>query len=145
MEFDLPQCEICGQKFSSKKELRSHIEAHLGQPRIVLKRISNVKGGKKKHSDKYKLNKDQSGKLKITLKKQGLSDGLKLTIKKSSLSKDFTIINSNAGYDTENSATVGNLAGTKENERVEAQEETSYQSYKDMTVNEKVIPTFIFF
>ena len=128
------QCEICEQEFDTKQELHSHILCHLGQPRVVLKRIPSTKISKKKH-ESYQLDPDVKGALKFKLKKQtNPPDSLKLTLKKSSLTKDFTIINSNVdSYNTED------VAGNQENDTGETLEETSQEEpFKDMTNNEEV-------
>ncbi|XP_051166457.1 histone acetyltransferase KAT6A-like isoform X3 [Leptopilina boulardi] len=112
---DLLHCEICGQQFLRKKDLRSHINVHLGEPRVVLRRIPNLRSVKKKQDEKYWLDPDQKGTLKFTLKKQCGSDSLKLTLKKSSVSEDFTVINSNLDIQSENYH-EDDLAGLREND-----------------------------
>lgn len=112
---DLLHCEICGQEFLKKKDLRSHINVHLGQPRVVLRRIPNLRSVKKKQDEKYWLDPDQKGTLKLTLKKQCSSDSLKLTLKKSSVSEDFTVINSNLDIQSED-CNEEDVAGLREND-----------------------------
>ncbi|XP_076635373.1 uncharacterized protein LOC143348704 isoform X2 [Colletes latitarsis] len=118
--FDLPSpllsCEICGEQFVSKKQLRSHIHTHLGRARVVLRRITNLKAVKKKHSSTYWLDPKKKGSLKLTLKKQNFSDTLKLKFRKSSESEDFTVVNSNINLGTENYH-QGDVAGAKENDQ----------------------------
>ncbi|XP_054010133.1 uncharacterized protein LOC128893301 isoform X1 [Hylaeus anthracinus] len=112
----LLNCEICGEQFVSKKQLRSHIHTHLGRARVVLRRITNLKAIKKKHSNTYWLDPEKRGSLKLTLKKQNFSDSLKLKFKKSSESEDFTVVNSNINLGTENYH-QGDVAGAKENDQ----------------------------
>ncbi|XP_076177505.1 uncharacterized protein LOC143151898 isoform X4 [Ptiloglossa arizonensis] len=118
--FTLPStllnCEICGEQFVSKKQLRCHIHTHLGRARIVLRRITNLKAIKKKHSNTYWLDPEKKGSLKLTLKKQSFSDPLKLKLKKSSESEDFTVVNTNINLGTENYR-QGDVAGAKENDQ----------------------------
>ncbi|XP_015435463.1 PREDICTED: uncharacterized protein LOC107191034 isoform X2 [Dufourea novaeangliae] len=109
-------CEICGEQFVSKKELRSHIYSHLGTPRVILRRLTNLKAIKKKHNNSYWLDPEKKGSLKLTLKKQNFTDSLKLTLKKSSESEDFTVVNSNINLSTEIHH-QGDVAGTKENDQ----------------------------
>ncbi|XP_033341137.2 uncharacterized protein LOC117229093 isoform X1 [Megalopta genalis] len=116
LKSSLLNCEICGQQFVSKKQLRSHIYTHLGSPRVVLRRLTNLKAVKKKRNSTYWLDPEKKGCLKFTLKKQNYSDSLKLTLKKSSKSKDFTVVNSNINLSTEIHR-QGDVAGTKENDR----------------------------
>ncbi|XP_076279553.1 uncharacterized protein LOC143208744 isoform X2 [Lasioglossum baleicum] len=112
----LLNCEICGQQFVSKKQLRLHIYSHLGSPRVVLRRLTNLKTVKKKRNSTYWLDPEKKGSLKLTLKKQTFSDSLKLTLKKSSKSKDFAVVNSNINLSTEIHR-QGDVAGTKENDQ----------------------------
>ncbi|XP_031839398.1 uncharacterized protein LOC116429967 isoform X2 [Nomia melanderi] len=112
----LLNCEICGEQFVSKKQLRSHIYTHLGTPRVVLRRLTNLKTVKKKHNNTYWLDPEKKGSLKLTLKKQNFSDSLKLTLKKSSKSEDFTVVNSNINLGTEIHRQE-DVAGTKENDQ----------------------------
>ncbi|XP_015116084.1 COPII coat assembly protein sec16 isoform X2 [Diachasma alloeum] len=115
---ELPQCEICAQKFLSKKELRSHITIHLGQPRIILKRCSSQHKNRKREKDIYSLNQDQKGSLKLTLKKQKHSD--------------FTVINRDLDLTTDISETE--VADTEGNEQT-VEEETEEESTSDRDDN----------
>ncbi|XP_011165356.1 histone acetyltransferase KAT6A isoform X3 [Solenopsis invicta] len=113
----LLDCDICGERFTSKKPLRVHINTHLRKLRIVLKRVANPKVVKVK-KDTYWLDPEKTGLLKLTLKKQSIkspSDSLKLTLKKSSESEDFTVVNNNfhLGIDYYPEKDV---AGAKEND-----------------------------
>ncbi|XP_076668794.1 uncharacterized protein LOC143369150 isoform X2 [Andrena cerasifolii] len=112
----LLSCEICGEKFATKKQLRSHILTHLGRARVVLRRVANLKPVKKKHSSTYWLDPNKKGSLKLTLKKQSSVDSLKLKLKKSSKSEDFTVVNSNINLGTKNHC-QRDVAEAKENDR----------------------------
>lgn len=98
---DLSYCEICSKEFTSKKLLRSHLLVHVGQPRVLLNRITSIVKPvvvvKKKHvaETTYRLDQETKGSLKLTLKKQSSNDSLKLTLKKSSISQDFTVVSKN--------------------------------------------------
>lgn len=109
---ELPQCEVCSQQFLTKKELRSHITLHLGQPRVVLKRCSNLHLVKKKEKDKYSLTQEKKGSLKLTLKKQN--------------HRDFAVISRDLDFDSDNSESgeVAGLQKTNKNEEKEEHEDT---------------------
>ncbi|XP_070163829.1 R3H domain-containing protein 1 isoform X2 [Polyergus mexicanus] len=113
----LLDCGICGQQFASKKQLRTHIHTHLRKPRIVLRRVTGPKVVKvRKCEDTYWLDPEKKGLLKLTLKKQSISESLKLTLKKSSKSKDFTVVNSNFNPVIKDHQ-QGEVAGAKENDQ----------------------------
>ena len=136
----LLHCEICGQKFLKKKDLRSHINSHLGQPRVVLRRIPNLKSVKKKQQDdKYWLDPDKKGTLKLTLKKQCSSDSLKLTLKKSSISQDFTVINSNLDCESE-IYKKPEVEGRKENDTKDDEEveKSVNEPFENVMLNQQV-------
>ncbi|CAK9805811.1 hypothetical protein ANTQUA_LOCUS4575 [Anthophora quadrimaculata] len=116
LRFPLFSCEICRKQFVTKKQLRIHIYTHLGRPRIILRRVVNLKSFKKKDSDTYWLDPEKKGSLKLTLKKQNFTDPLKLKLKKSSESEDFTVVKSNISLGTENHG-QGDVAGAKENDQ----------------------------
>lgn len=126
LEIPLLHCEICRKQFISKKQLRIHIHTHLGRPRIVLKRISNLKSIKRKYSNTYWLDPEKKGSLKLTLKKQSLSDSLKLTLKKSPESEDFAVVNTNINLGTKD------VAAAKENDQTHDKntENSTIQSFK---------------
>ncbi|XP_071628054.1 uncharacterized protein [Temnothorax longispinosus] len=110
----LVDCDICGERFTSKKPLRVHINTHLRKLRIVLKRVANPKVVKVK-KDTYWLDPEKTGSLKLTLKKQSVADSLKLTLKKSSESEDFTVVNNNF-YPVIKYYQERDVAGAKEND-----------------------------
>lgn len=110
----LLDCDICGERFTSKKPLRVHINTHLRKLRIVLKRVANPKVVKVK-KDTYWLDPEKTGLLKLTLKKQSVADSLKLTLKKSSESEDFTVVNNNF-YPVIKYYQQRDVAGAKEND-----------------------------
>ncbi|XP_029667468.1 uncharacterized protein LOC115238076 isoform X3 [Formica exsecta] len=114
----LLDCGICGQQFASKKQLRTHIHTHLRKPRIVLRRVTGPKVVKvrKPCEDTYWLDPEKKGLLKLTLKKQSISESLKLTLKKSSESEDFTVVNSNFNPVIKDHQ-QGEVAGAKENDQ----------------------------
>lgn len=114
----LLDCGICGQQFASKKQLRTHIHTHLRKPRIVLRRVTGPKIVKvrKPCEDTYWLDPEKKGLLKLTLKKQSISESLKLTLKKSSESEDFTVVNSNFNPVIKDHQ-QGEVAGAKENDQ----------------------------
>ncbi|XP_012151771.1 uncharacterized protein LOC100880584 isoform X2 [Megachile rotundata] len=116
LQFPLLNCEICSKQFISKKQLRIHIYTHLGRPRIVLKRIANLKSVKRKYSNTYWLDPGKKGSLKLTLKKQTFCDSLKLTLKKSSESEDFAVVNTNINLGTENHCRE-DVAGTEDDDQ----------------------------
>ncbi|XP_029037968.1 putative uncharacterized protein DDB_G0289263 isoform X2 [Osmia bicornis bicornis] len=126
LQIPLLHCEICRKQFISKKQLRIHIHTHLGKPRIVLKRISNLKSIKRKYNNTYWLDPEKKGSLKLTLKKQSLSDSLKLTLKKSPESKDFAVVNTNINLGTKD------VAAAKENDQTHDKntENSTIQSFK---------------
>ncbi|XP_011313879.1 histone acetyltransferase KAT6A isoform X2 [Fopius arisanus] len=115
---ELPQCEICAQKFLSKKELRSHITIHLGQPRIILKRCNSQHKNRKKEKDIYSLNQDKKGSLKLTLKKQKHSD--------------FTVINRDLDFEAE--ITESEVADAERNDQT-TEEEIEEESTSDRDEN----------
>ncbi|XP_043286934.1 uncharacterized protein [Venturia canescens] len=140
---DLPKCEICGEEFVTKKDLRSHIIVHLGEPRIVLKRCSGLKALKnKKEKDTYWLDPGTKGSLKLTLKKHQLvtGDTLKLKLKKSSKTKDFAVVKSQLELEHKEEASDSEeVAGDTDNVQMddkEREEETDQQSYENVIVNE---------
>lgn len=139
LRFSLFSCEVCKKQFVTKKQLRTHIHTHLGRPRIVLKRVTNLKGIKKKHSNRYWLDPEKKGSLKLTLKKQSFTDSLKLKLKKSSESEDFTVVKSNINLGTENHG-QRDVAGAKENDqRHEKDTESSInQSFENVMVEQQV-------
>lgn len=110
----LLDCDICGERFASKKPLRVHINTHLRKLRIVLKRVANPKVVRVKN-DTYWLDPEKTGLLKLTLKKKSVADSLKLTLKKSSKSEDFTVVNNNF-YPVIKYYQQGDVAGAKEND-----------------------------
>ncbi|KAL6443301.1 hypothetical protein ACFW04_002889 [Cataglyphis niger] len=115
----LLDCGICGQQFASKKQLRTHIHIHLRKPRIILRRVTGPKVVKvrKQCEDTYWLDPEKKGLLKLTLKKQSISESLKLTLKKtSSESEDFTVVNSNFNPVVKNHQRE-EVAGAKENDK----------------------------
>lgn len=133
-------CNICGEQFASKKQLRVHIHTHLRESYIVLRRVTSPKVVRlKRQNDTYWLDPEKKGSLKLTLKKQTVADPLKLTLKKSNKSKDFTVVNSNFRL------SIGNLegedvAGAKENERRDdkAAESSDDESFENMMVDQQV-------
>lgn len=104
---DLPQCEVCGQQFLTKKELRSHVTVHLGQPRIILKRCTSLQSVKKK--DTYCLTQERKGSLKLTLKKQN--------------HRDFAVINRDLDLEEDNNH-FEEVAGDKRNEKIDVEKES---------------------
>ncbi|XP_066584487.1 transcription factor Zelda-like isoform X2 [Prorops nasuta] len=132
-------CEVCNNQFLTKKELRKHILTHLGHPRVVLKRLSNLKSFKKKSSDTYWLDPDKKGSLKLTLKKQSPCDSLKLTFKKKSAkSEAFEVVNNNFNLAVENKI-IGDVADTKENDSTDAKttEGLVDESFENVTDNDQ--------
>lgn len=123
----------------TKKQLRSHILTHLGRARVVLRRVTNLKPIKKKHSSTYWLDPNKKGSLKLTLKKQSSVDSLKLKFKKSSKSEDFTVVNSNINLGTENHC-QGDVAEARENDqRHDKDTEGSVdQPFEDVMVEQQV-------
>lgn len=118
-QYLLLDCGICGQQFASKKLLRVHIHTHLRKLRIVLRRVTGPKVAKvrKQSEDTYWLDPEKKGLLKLTLKKQNITESLKLTLKKtSSESEDFTVVNSNFSSVIKNHQ-QRDVAGAKENDQ----------------------------
>lgn len=134
------RCEICEEQFSAKSELHQHYIGHLGQPRVVLKRIPSVKAAKKKN-ELYQLEPENTGTLKLKIKRQSSPSDLKLTLKKSVGTKDFTIINTNSDiYNTEQV-----VAGKQENDSGDNAEETAQDlPSKDMTNDDEVFFSRLF-
>lgn len=141
----MPKCEICSQEFATKKDLRSHIIVHLGEPRIVLKRCSGLKTLKKKEKDTYWLDPGTKGSLKLTLKKHQLvaGDELKLKLKKSSKSEDFAVVKNPLELErnentSDHKEVAGDRADNVQMDDKEREEETDQQSYENVIVNEAV-------
>ncbi|XP_034947129.1 histone acetyltransferase KAT6A-like isoform X2 [Chelonus insularis] len=122
---DLPQCEVCSQQFLTKKELRSHITLHLGQPRIILKRCTNLQNVKKKEKNTYCLSQEKKGSLKLTLKKQN--------------HRNFAVISRDLDLDT-NKTRFEEVAGGKESDdhpvEKENEEQDEAQQYNNVINNE---------
>lgn len=138
---DVSSCEVCNQEFSTKRELRSHFLVHIGQPRVILNRISNVRPAKKKHitnTSSYRLDPDTKGSLKLTLKKQSSTDSLKLTLKKSSISEDFTVVNSNLDLNNYHSRNEVAGTGTNDSKDTENADKDVEQSFENVTINQQV-------
>lgn len=131
-------CDICGERFISKKPLRVHINTHLRKLRIVLKRVASPKVVKVK-KDTYWLDPGKTGLLKLTLKKQSAADSLKLTLKKSSESEDFTVVNNNF-YPVIKYYQQGDVAGAKENDPRgdKAAENTIDEPFENVMVDQQV-------
>lgn len=120
--------------------MRCHINIHLGQPRVVLRRIPNLKSVKKKQQDeKYWLDPEQKGTLKLTLKKQCSSDSLKLTFKKSSVSEDFKVINSNLDCQS-GDYSQQKVAGLRENDNKDDTEleKSVNEPFENVMINQQV-------
>jgi hypothetical protein len=135
------RCELCEQKFQSKKDLQTHVLIHLGKPRVVLKRIANLKTARKETSDQYWLETEQKGNLKITLKRQSpVCDSLKLKLKKSPVSEGFTVVSSNFNLDKEDFKQYDELAEAQENDSKSDSEEekTAEQSFENVMLNQEV-------
>ncbi|XP_036140734.1 histone acetyltransferase KAT6A isoform X2 [Monomorium pharaonis] len=134
-------CDICGERFASKKPLRVHINTHLRKLRIVLKRVVNPKVVKVK-KDTYWLDPEKTGLLKLTLKKQSAAkspnDSLKLTLKKSSESEDFTVVNNNF-YPVIKCSQERDVAGAKENDPKsdKAQENSIDEPFENVMVDQQ--------
>lgn len=133
----LLDCDICGERFTSKKPLRVHINTHLRKLRIVLKRVANPKVVKVK-KDTYWLDPEKTGLLKLTLKKQSVADSLKLTLKKSSESEDFTVVNNN--FYPVIKYYQRDVAGAKENDPRgdKAAENSIDESFENVMVDQQV-------
>ncbi|CAL7946490.1 unnamed protein product [Xylocopa violacea] len=116
LQLSLFSCEICRKQFATKKQLRTHIHTHLGRPRIILRKVTNLKSIKKKYNNTYWLDPEKNGSLKLTLKKQNSTDPLKLKLRKSSESEDFTVVKSNINLEAENNRR-GDVAGATENDQ----------------------------
>lgn len=116
----LLNCGICGEKFALKSKLSAHIDTHL-EPRIVLRRVTSPKVEKirKQSEQTYWLDPEKKGLLKLTLKKQTITESLKLRLKlkKSSKSKDFTVVNSNFEPIIIENSQQEDVAGAKENDQ----------------------------
>lgn len=140
---NLVRCEICDQKFQTKKDLQTHVFIHLGKPRVVLKRIVDIKTTvKKEPTDQYWLDKEQKGNLKITLKRQSpVGDSLKLTFKKSPVSEDFTVVSSSCDLIDKSIEKQNALAEILENDnKSESEEEkTTEESFENVMLNQEVI------
>ena len=136
----LLDCDICGERFTSKKPLRVHINTHLRKLRIVLKRVANPKVVKVK-KETYWLDPEKTGLLKLTLKKQNVAaESLKLTLKKkSSESEDFTVVNNNC-YPVIQYYQQRDVAGAKENDpRVDKAAENSInEPFENVMVDQQV-------
>lgn len=134
----LLDCDICGERFTSKKPLRVHINTHLRRLRIVLKRVANPKVVKVK-KDTYWLDPDKTGLLKLTLKKQSAAESLKLTLKKSSESEDFTVVNNNF-YPVIKYYQQRDVAGAKENDPrgYKAVENSINEPFENVMVDQQV-------
>ncbi|XP_070526711.1 uncharacterized protein [Cardiocondyla obscurior] len=133
----LLDCDICGQRFPSKKPLRVHINTHLRKLRIVLRRVANPKVVKVK-KDTYWLEPDKTSLLKLTLKKQSKTDSLKLTLKKSSKSEDFTVVNNNL-HPIIKYCQQRDVAGAKENDPQsgKAEENSIDESFENVMVDQQ--------
>lgn len=142
---ELESCEICEQKFQTKKDLQTHVLIHLGKPRVVLKRIANVKTPPKKEeqqpTDHYWLGSERRGNLKITLKKNNSGcDSLKLKLKKSPESESFTVVSNNFDLDSQGFDKHNELAEAQDNETKSDsdKEESSDQDYENVMLNQEV-------
>lgn len=113
---ELPQCEICGQIFLNKKELRSHVTIHLGQPRIILKRCNSSHKNRRKDKDIYSLNQNTKGSLKLTLKKQNRSD--------------FAVINRDLQANTD-------IPGAEEAAEAEGDEQTAEEETEEESTSDR--------
>ncbi|XP_011865198.1 PREDICTED: histone acetyltransferase KAT6A-like isoform X3 [Vollenhovia emeryi] len=133
----LLDCDICGERFTSKKPLRVHINTHLRKLRIVLRRVASPKVVKVRR-DTYWLDPERTGSLKLTLKKQCAPDSLKLTLKKSSQSEDFTVVNNNF-YPVVKYYQQGDVAGAKENDPRgdKAAENTINEPFENVMVDQQ--------
>ncbi|KAI4492779.1 hypothetical protein M0804_002570 [Polistes exclamans] len=132
-------CEICEKQFATKKLLKNHIFTHLGRARVVLKRVSNLKVLKRKHSDTYFLSSEKSQSLKLKLKKTTYTDPLKLTLKKSSVSEDFIVVSTNHSLNTINFS-AEDVAGEKDrNEQSDAEETDNSikQTFENVMVDQQ--------
>ncbi|XP_058805846.1 putative uncharacterized protein DDB_G0291608 isoform X2 [Phymastichus coffea] len=139
---ELESCEICEQKFQTKKDLQTHVLIHLGKPRVVLKRIANVKTLPKKEqqTDNYWLGSERRGNLKITLKKNSGCDSLKLKLKKSPESESFTVISNNFDLDIQQSLDKHDeLAETQDNDTKSDsdKEENAEQDFENVMLNQE--------
>jgi len=135
----LLDCDICGERFTSKKPLRIHINTHLRKLRIVLKRVANPKVVKVK-KETYWLDPEKTGLLKLTLKKQNIAaESLKLTLKKSSESEDFTVVNNNC-YPVIQYYQQRDVAGAKENDPRgdKAAENSINEPFENVMVDQQV-------
>ncbi|KAK2582126.1 hypothetical protein KPH14_004492 [Odynerus spinipes] len=132
-------CEICKNRFATKKQLRTHIFTHLGKARVVLKRVSDLKPLKRKYNDTYCLKPEQNQSLKLKLKKKTFTDPLKLTLKKSSESEDFVVVNTKHNLNIRNYSKE-DVAGAKEkNEQRDAKEteSTIERSFENVMVDQQ--------
>ncbi|XP_033353790.1 myb-like protein I isoform X6 [Bombus vosnesenskii] len=137
LRFPLFNCEVCKKQFVTKKQLRTHIQTHLGRPRIVLRRVT-LKSVKKKNSNTYWLDPEKKGSLKLTLKKQNFNDPLKLKLKKSSKSEDFTVVKSNINLGTENHNHRDVAGATENDQRHEKDTESSInQPFENVMVEQQ--------
>lgn len=148
-------CEICEQKFETKKDLRTHVLIHLGQPRVVLKRIANLKTARKEPAAavaavtsvncQYWLDsREQRGNLKITLKRQSpVCDSLKLKLKKSPISEAFTVVSNNFDLEEKRPSPERHdaLAEAHDNDgKSDSEEEkTTQQSFENVMLNQEVM------
>ncbi|XP_014204798.1 myosin tail region-interacting protein MTI1-like isoform X2 [Copidosoma floridanum] len=126
---DLLRCELCDQRFDTKKDLQSHLLAHIGQPRVVLKRIPNTKTSKKEASEKFWPEVEPRGTLKITLK-----------LKKSPMSESFTVVRNNLEAEKNSCDQEYELATKLKDDHQsdsEEEEKTSEQSYENVILNQE--------
>ncbi|XP_043664218.1 uncharacterized protein LOC122627260 isoform X1 [Vespula pensylvanica] len=132
-------CEICEEQFTTKKQLRTHIFTHLGRARVVLKRVSDLKPVKRKHSDTYCLSTEKSQSLKLKLKKTTYTDPLKLTLKKSSVSEDFIVVSTNHSLEISNYSKedVAGAEGKNEQTDTEETDNSIEQTFENVMVDQQ--------
>lgn len=126
---ELECCEICDQKFQTRKDLQIHAVTHQKQPCVVLERIPNLKPIRKEIKPEHSwVESEIKGNLKIKLKKSPKSEG-------------FTVVSNNFDF-VKNQFNVDNeLAEVHENDaKSESEEEkTPEQSFENVMLNHEVI------
>lgn len=146
---ELERCEICDQKFQTKKDLQTHVFIHLRKPRVVLERIPNIKTTRKEtKTDQYWFETEHRGNLKIKLKKQSPSvDSFKLKLKKSPITEGFTVVSNNFDFVKDQFKVDYELADIQENDAKSdsEEEETPEQSFENVMLSQEVSFVNLFF
>ncbi|XP_046831303.1 uncharacterized protein LOC124429718 isoform X2 [Vespa crabro] len=132
------QCEICKVQYTTKKQLRTHIFTHLGRPRVILKRVTNLETLNRNYNDTYWLTSENSQSLKLKLKKTTYTDPLKLTLKKSSVSENFIVVNTNHNLNIGNYSTEDVAGAEDKNEQTDTEdtENSTEETFENVMVDQ---------